>query len=69
MKNGENMKSGEESIVPEFTFKSESVSPRTVGELRRFLESFDDECPLRPLGYGAFHYVIDGEGNGLIDYY
>lgn len=46
------------------------VHPATVGELRRFLEPFADDCPLMAMNWGAFRYVFDGNGNGngLIQY-
>lgn len=46
----------------------ELVHPQTVGELRRFLEPFDDDCRLMAMNWGAFRYVLDGAGNGVIQY-
>lgn len=42
--------------------------PQTIGELRAFLAPFSDDCPLMPLNYGAFRYVLDAQGNGKIQY-
>jgi hypothetical protein len=44
------------------------IHPQTVGELRRFLEPFADDCQLMAMNWGAFRYVLDGEGNGIIQY-
>lgn len=44
------------------------IHPATVGELRRFLEPFDDDCPLMAMNWGAFRYVLDGAGNGKVQY-
>lgn len=44
------------------------IRPQTVGELRDFLRPFTDELALKGLNYGAFRYVIDGAGNGQIQY-
>lgn len=46
----------------------ELIHPATVGELRRFLEPFADDCQLMAMNWGAFRYVLDGEGNGIIQY-
>ena len=44
------------------------VMVATVGELRAFLDPFDDECPLLPeqYGIGIFYYEIDSECNGRV---
>lgn len=44
------------------------LRPTTVGELRRFLEPFDDDCPLMAMNWGSFRYVLDGNGNGVVQY-
>lgn len=44
------------------------IHPTTVGELRKFLEPFDDDCPLMAMNWGAFRYVLDGDGNGMVQY-
>jgi len=46
----------------------ELLRPNTVGELRKFLEPFNDETPLMAMNWGAFRYALDDKGNGLIQY-
>lgn len=44
------------------------IRPRTVKDLIKFLSQFDQDCELKALNYGAFRFVLDGEGNGQIQY-
>ncbi len=44
------------------------LHPATVGELRNFLEVFDDDCELMAMNWGAFRYVLDDNGNGKVQY-
>lgn len=58
----------EEINMPDKEVDNKEVHPQTVGELRKFLEPFDDDCPLKGLNYGAFRYVLDGAGKGQVQY-
>jgi len=49
-------------------YVGKEIKPTTVGELREFLLPFDDECPLMGLNYGAFRYVLNEKGEGLIQF-
>lgn len=57
------------STIGQCTQATPEFFPATVGELRQFLEPFGDDVLLQGIRVvGAFRYVLDGDGSGLIQY-